>query len=631
MRQIEFQTLKLEGFGNIKRFKVFKLNLSGLNIIRGKNGAGKTTYFSGLSWVLFGVTLKKNSTVETWEHVRPENWSGTMGSVSFNIGSDRYKVTRCKDYQKVIDKSKGGNRLIFLVNGEPSKFKDKRDIQSHIESVLGMSHALFTNSLVFQQKGVRFIEQPGPEKKKILEESFKLTWVTELYELAKADKQYFESRVASITKEWEKESKNLNELEKIYKEMETLKSEFELKKTQDIETITKRMAEIKAELKKESKDEEINSLYQEIQDLNTQRVELEVQLKLSETNTLEKVEKSLEITRLKLNRAKTNLALANKEADRVAKELKEIVELKKEAKTEEAVCYACKSLLKKNSREEVVKTLSLKAATLKESYKDDRKELEKQIDALDKEVSQVNNILTSLGSINRNIQFKEEKKGELLKDSLKRESLKGEEKGLKANLQKARESEYSSSAMDKMRPQILLATESVESLKVNQAAFRTKVKLSEWAMKDPLSNTGIKAFLFHKLLDKLNHRLLYYESFTGFGISLMVDMASGRKSVEAIITYQGAPVSFHDLSGGESQLVNVIIALASSDVLLSDTMVNLRVFDEVSEHLDKENTELMMGFLQRLAEKFSVYIITHNNQVYLSGANEIKIKTDEQD
>jgi len=75
--------------------------------------------------------LTNKATIETWEHLRPKDWAGTMVSVSMYVGDVKVKITRCKNYQRVIGKVKGGNRIIVEENGVPLDIKDKRDIQTY--------------------------------------------------------------------------------------------------------------------------------------------------------------------------------------------------------------------------------------------------------------------------------------------------------------------------------------------------------------------------------------------------------------------------------------------------------------------------------------------------------------------
>jgi len=80
---VVFKELQAEGFGSLIDKMAFILDQPGLNIIRGKVGAGKTSIPSVLCWTLFGSTLKEKSSVNTWEELRTDTYAGTMASVIF--------------------------------------------------------------------------------------------------------------------------------------------------------------------------------------------------------------------------------------------------------------------------------------------------------------------------------------------------------------------------------------------------------------------------------------------------------------------------------------------------------------------------------------------------------------------
>jgi DNA repair exonuclease SbcCD ATPase subunit len=171
-------SIHIIGFGSIKEVKL-EFNNEGMYIIKGKNGAGKTTIFSALFWCLFGETLKPKSTITTWETHQWEDYPGTMVNVRLGKGAELINITRCLDYKEKIYGGKGANRLIVEKNLKVLDIKDKRDIQKEIESIMGMSSTLFKSSIIFGQKMKRLIEDTGGDKKKILEEAFNVNFINE--------------------------------------------------------------------------------------------------------------------------------------------------------------------------------------------------------------------------------------------------------------------------------------------------------------------------------------------------------------------------------------------------------------------------------------------------------------------
>ena len=134
---IKFNNIELEGFGSIVSKTFFRLDCNGLNIIRGKIGSGKTTIPSGLYWGLYGITLKPNATVQTWEEYRPENFKGTISHINFHKDKDEYDIIRCISYKGNILEGmnkKGGSGLFIVKNKKLINIKGKKNIMNRVFS-----------------------------------------------------------------------------------------------------------------------------------------------------------------------------------------------------------------------------------------------------------------------------------------------------------------------------------------------------------------------------------------------------------------------------------------------------------------------------------------------------------------
>jgi len=645
MKKVIFKNMKIEGFGIIGGYKVFPLNSETpqLNIVRGLNGAGKTTPFSALTWALYGKPLKPGSSIETWEHVRPANWSGTMVSVSMYIDGIKTKITRCKDYAKVIGKTKGGNRLIVERDGEEIAIKDKRDIQKVVEEILGMSFSLFTNSVLFQQKGVRLLELPGPEKKRVLEESFKLTWLTVAMDLAKADKAKLEIELSKAEVVQDTKASHIKKLTQLRGEMVQMEKEFYLKRDNDILKFENKLLSFKENL------DTLRTLTESIRTMSADRalVEKGIEETFSEAFLITKEAECLDLIGSKnTSETQTYLFIVNHFRALEAKLGKEVAKMVSDIRVnqsarekiekeiaeslfpaDDAECRYCGYKLTEESKVHLMNHLEAELKGLPD-MSGKKKALENTLTTI-KFLEETREALTSkintLETLIRKVQYFDKLIYKARSETIALESLKGQEKQIKEEIEKLKEATHPQN-YKKIDEQIAEYLEELQEAKAIVAGLNTRISLCNWAIKDPLSNSGIKSYLFKTLLDRLNRRLEYYSNLSGFSINLMVDEDSGRKNIEAIISRDGYPVDVRDLSGGETQLVNVVIALASGEVLLSDVDTNVRIFDEVSEHLDSVNTELLANFLKNLSMKYNVFVITHNNQFIVTGANEIKME-----
>ena len=185
--------MRVYGFASIKEMK-YNFSRPGLSTMVGENGVGKTSAINAMYWAIYGKTIKVGCSITPWVTVQDGDFVGTMVELSMHREKDTYKVIRCSDYSEKVLGSKGGNRLILVVNGEVSPLRDKKLIQAEINRIVGSSPDLFKNSILFGQKLKRLIEEDGPLKKKIFEEAFDTLFIPEA-------KERIEKKIAPLTVE----------------------------------------------------------------------------------------------------------------------------------------------------------------------------------------------------------------------------------------------------------------------------------------------------------------------------------------------------------------------------------------------------------------------------------------------
>jgi len=605
-KKITFNTLKIEGFAGIAEYFTFKLNNQGLTVIRGANGSKKTTIFSALSWVLYGKPLKKDSTIETWEHLRPKSWAGTMVSVSFYINDTKIKITRCKDYKRKIGTVKGGNRLIVTEAGVPLDITDKRDIQKYINALIGIPHNLFTTAIIFAQKGIRYIELPGPEKKEILEQAFKIDWLTLAQTKAKKERKVFAQDLAVKQKELEGFIREIRSLEEAIESVANSKKEFEL-----------------------AKEKEITRLQDKIDSLEkvegVPNIDILTQLWEEAKPKLDKAQKTVTIFRKAHPKVFEGLTQETNSAISLKGEIKKLKDNIKTLKNATIPkCIKCgqtldEALYKKTLKEDLA-LLKIKEKELSET------EVEvKSLEDLWKEQQ-------SLEGSEKEAQGKEEKARKEVASAKERnqafEKAQGEIKIYKESVKLEKKKTFNDPTK---AVQVNLFKAQKAKTKVAKVVKRLKreVFIRDWAINGPLSNSGIKSFLFNQLLGKLNKVLARYSQNIDLQAELVIDMDSARKNLEAIVYKGGAPVSYKDLSGGEMQIINALIAIATGEVLLEDTQVNLRVYDELTTFMDPDNVAIISQILAGIAETKSVYLVTHSHHLDVSAGTELLMEKQE--
>lgn len=261
-------------------------------------------------------------------------------------------------------------------------------------------------------------------------------------------------------------------------------------------------------------------------------------------------------------------------------------------------------LLEKNK----VKKALQKVKTIKKAYSD----IEKYSDERDK----VLNILSKLRTKEREVQ-----RAKYILDNLtsKLKEAKRELARLESNTdQKVNSPKYKKKAKSlKIK------------LKEQKAILEQKEKELEdyeWLLNDPLSNKGIKAFLFDSCLGQLNDTLEKYAEVLGFRISFEVDLESIKKDFVTVIEMDGEIYDYDELSGGQQQLCNVAMAFAMNESLTASKDINIAFLDEVFESLSMDNVEIVIGLIKKTFEEKVLFLITHHESIPLSKFKTLRVE-----
>ena len=278
-------------------------------------------------------------------------------------------------------------------------------------------------------------------------------------------------------------------------------------------------------------------------------------------------------------------------------------------------CFTCGQPINKDQKEKQKKELKSKIESLGMNILDlettlskrikalngmrlkqkSKSEVKEKVDEANKKLKDANDSLIRLESISENFGMAIKNKNQLIS--------------------KLRETLTSSFAynLDTKRKKIidLKAKKAMVDFKCQK--LKKEIKLHDWVINDPLSNKGIKAYIFNLMIQKINIRLQEYGNKIGFGIKLSIDLESANKTFNAQITRLNQVVSYDDLSGGEEQLIDVCLSFAMHDVI-SNNRFNILLLDEVFESLDKDNIDLIYEIIDFKSRSTSVHLISHRQQ-----------------
>ena len=595
---ITLQSIEIEGFGSVITPIKYKINRPGLNIISGANGSGKTTITNALAWVGWGQLVKpRKSSIIPWPHVIDGNYHGTRVLLKFHDEKTKYQIIRCNDYKGKILGKAGGNRLIILENGKELKGKElrnKADYQKWIINKLGYSFDLFKSTVLFTQELDNLMKEDGPSRKRIFDEAFETVFVNNakkrVEERLEKSEEYLNKLSYKIGMGWEK-SRGLKQL--ISSKVEMVKGFENIKK--------KRIGEI---------NKEIKSIRRDISDK-------EMQLELSKDKIEDCKVMEMELNgfdKCKEEEFRTDMRISGL-GEEISQIKNEIDTLKKRYMSPTKVCMTCNQKIpkeeiikQKDKLKKEIKRLDHKRKAkqkgcedLNDLYQDIKKRLA-EYTRVEGELKKLKTSFSSLESLVSQIA--------IYKQTLK------EKKKVRENL---RNEKPLNNPIEELRNDLAQIEEKLNKDIAESKMIDKEIKIDKWLIKDPLSNSGLKAFIFDSMLGKVNNYLKAYKDIIGFGIKVFIDMAAANKDIRILIERKGDEVPYEDLSKGQKQLVHVVLAFSLSDTVQSIKPINAIFLDELFESLAVDNIEKVGKIIQSKSKNKSIHLITH--QTAFSPAN----------
>lgn len=538
------------------------LNPSCTILIKAPNGKGKSTILSALVWAIYGKNLKGVSEVTTWEKVRPKDYQGVMVEVFFQKGEHIYKIIRCQKCNIVLEDGAKGKDRLILM-------KDNEVVnvkgKNKLQDAINAELGL---SYTLFMNSIMF----GQGIKRLIQESNS--------DKKKIFEEVFDLEFLNIAKGIAMQDKNnlLAQANEVEYQSALLKKELEANKEAyfDLRDREKGFKEkIKSERRELKKDRE---------DLTKQLIKKQQQLK-------DEVEKSLKVkikkhtdyvdvlkSKIKYNRIVSGVSLPD-----FVKKLKIQLDKGHYKRAKESVDIIYKAIINSDKlQEEYEDALGRldELRTTNEKYK----RLQKECDDIASDIADIDEEL----------------------EKLKQEKLKVMSPKYKEKLKEIRKT---------LR-------------KVDEDYHNKELELENynWLINDPLGNNGIKAYLFDSSLDMLNRTLDKYSQVLGFRIEFNIDLGTARKEFFTLIERDGQIIDYDELSGGEKTLCNFAMALAMHEALTLSKGINLMLFDEVFESLDKENVELVTELIKKYSVGKSIFIITHLDSVPLSNTKILQVE-----
>lgn len=282
---MRLNSLKFCAFGPYKEKQTInfeKFKQDGLFLITGPTGAGKTSIFDAISFVLYGEVSGQRKETKTLKSDFAGYKEVCFVELEFEVKGKKYKIKRVPQ-QLVEKKNQPGLKLqvqkaeLVLPNGKiKTNLKDVYNIITN--EILGVDKENF-NKLVMLPQGMfqKLLQEKGSEQVNTFRKLFK----TEIFETV-ANKIFEQKQL--LKKEYDiKIEENLKKIE--FYELE----EEDLKKTKDLD-FSKRLDFLKEHSEKEK--QRLKELEKELKILNSNLKEVELKLELKRSLKKKEEEKN---------------------------------------------------------------------------------------------------------------------------------------------------------------------------------------------------------------------------------------------------------------------------------------------------------------------------------------------------
>jgi DNA repair exonuclease SbcCD ATPase subunit len=616
---IRFVSLVVEGFGSIGSPIKFDLDRGGVNVIRGKNGHGKTTMFSALAWVLYKISLKglTASKVSTWDHKQPAGYRGTRGCVEW-VGHDGsvYLAARHKDFKGTTLGRSIKNGLVIFKDGEPLNEESLHsgDYDAELVKLLGVDSKTFLNALLFGQGLDRLAKAKDDEKRNLFDVIFDTDFVAKAKEKGKLEQSEKQIELSALKNSYDGKEALLEQRKVSYREQKNILDFFEEDKQNNLKLLANKVSVAEDKLSDQQvKVEQLQDAMaagprknEEKEKLQDRYSELRNSINLV-NDTIQKLARSIKTTNEELETSKSKQA-------KLSKDLEEVSD----------TCTYCGGPLKKENVESVKKKIrqgidAEKAVqkTLSEKlpqYEKDKTASEEELSTLKLDSSNISEELEKFSEdavdpyvlAKSNIIGAKERLAEL---ELEVSGLKGEHKA----------------EQDKKPPKnnLVEIEAEIKDLKTAMCSIKKEIASKEsyledlsWWVSKGFGASGIKSFIYKAMMGSLNDKILKYAERLGVGIQFYMDLSGVRAKFEILCYVDGEQVDYLELSGGEKQRVDICLSFAMHSLITDVTPINILILDEVFEGLDEDGREIVFDLIRMKADEGkTVFVVTHSNEI----------------
>lgn len=659
--RLDFQNVKFKNFMSFgSKWQEITFN-TGINIILGKNGTGKSSCMETIPFALFGRTHKE---IKKDDLINWKNRKGTEVQLTFTKGNDIYRIIRA---------IKPNNFEIYKNDELQPKPSHTKEYQAQLEDIISTNFQTFMSLIHCNINSSQPIfGMSKPDKRKFIERVFNLTLYSDINDKANKKITIINNRIYEDNLQISSNTKSIKESEERIKQLsgkiKSLKSSVPLlndakERSNDITLMeSKQFENLKSEMKDlERSLEDVDIIFRKCEDKKIyiasnmrnmkknipsevikpeEDVSLEEAKKLLEQlierqNNITEKHNKLEYKRAhteteinKLSNRKKNLAdggncptcgqnVGPEIVEHIDKELKNLDE--KLTNIDISIHYAREELSNLNSlREEAYKTVQNIESYNR--YESEKKEIVKDIKrwktAYEKLVSYIGRLVGARTDIEKDYSLKRESvDNEMLKRN-KAEKIDAEIKALedKIEVEESTKKEF----------QALVSTDKQNINRLQKENIKLGEKIEKFNnMKDYMEyikvmckDDNIKAYAIKSIIPILTKNTNYYLSEIGHPFYVKLN-----NWLDPIIKGPGiSSGSYNSLSSGESKAVDMSLQNAFFDIarIQSGTFPDITILDELLDSsVDSDSLDVLLQIVKnkQQADKSKVYIISHRESI----------------
>jgi len=573
-KRVNFEKLIIENFLSIGNTPVEIDFKPGLHIITGsnkdqsdrRNAVGKSTILDGLSFVLFGNTLR-----ELKKEFITNNITKKTSKVSLTFSIIENNTVSRYELHRTIDP----NKCFLYENGIDVTRDSMVNTTEYVQKILKLTPEVFQNCIAMTVNNlVPFMAKKKIEKRKFIESIFNLEVFSDMNNNLKHE-------MLETKRDLEIKNAKYEEIRNYYNALKLQSENKQKEKANRKETLLKR---------KLDNEKELNSI----------------------DNRLSKIEK------LDLNSVEEKILLANNKKEEL---LIKINSVGKEISTIETKRDFLKATLSKIGTDKDTCPVCLKNVT-----EDDKTHIKDKKESLIGEIKTHN---TAIKSLEEKLDIYEASKNKLssastkLKEIIDRQKLQNEHKRHLLQKQKDlreynRHIEKDLEEIDKDNTDFTNAYNEQKS-KMDKLVKDLEQDRSDMNILDlvkfVLSEDGVRSYIVKKILALFNNKLSAYLRKLNSNAFIKFD----EFFEENIVNNKNISMCYFNFSGAEKKVIDLAIMFTFIEMmkLQSNVIYNIQFYDELLDtSLDEAGVELVINLLTELTQQFNygIYIISHRKE-----------------